>query len=211
MPHVKDTARFLVRVEHSLVGIVAQANLASGGGDGFYEVYTIGSADVDNYGGGDDSNTKSTSSASRTQSDGATPSVITSVRPGTTVRITMAPSSAASSEEESGSGGGDSSNTAGIAAGVVAGVVALAALAGLAFFLIRRKRRQAAAEEYTRNNPGSDFMGRKPPATGYSQMSDSRLDPEASAKRNSSGSIADAGDYSRRILRVRLISLSCVS
>jgi cell wall integrity and stress response component len=43
---------------------------------------------------------------------------------------------------------------------------------------------------------------RKPPGTGYSHMSDQRLDPEAGARRNSVGSLADNQDYSRRILRV---------
>jgi cell wall integrity and stress response component len=76
------------------------------------------------------------------------------------------------------------------------------------FFFMRHRRRKAEEEEYKRNQVG-DFMRHggtsgegKPPNTGYSNMSDSRLDPEAN-KRNSIGSIADDQDYSRRILRVR--------
>jgi cell wall integrity and stress response component len=94
---------------------------------------------------------------------------------------------------------------AGIAAGVVVGVIALAAICAGLFFLIRRRRRQAAEDEYSRSTQVNDFMRggeRKPPQTGYSHMSDSRLDPEAATRRNSSGSIADAADHSRRILRV---------
>lgn len=73
---------------------------------------------------------------------------------------------------------------------------------------MRRKKKQAAEDEYKRSNQVSDFMRgggeRKPPQTGYSQMSDSRLDPEAGQRRDSQGSIADNQDYSRRILRVSM-------
>ena len=106
---------------------------------------------------------------------------------------------------------GDSGpNVAGIAAGVVVGVVAVAGLGIGLFFFMRHRKRKAAEEEYKRTQV-TDFMRHggtsassgegKPPNTGYSNMSDSRLDPEAN-KRNSSGSIADNQDYSRRVLRV---------
>jgi cell wall integrity and stress response component len=89
---------------------------------------------------------------------------------------------------------------------VVVGVLAFAAICAGAFFFLRRRKSRAAEEEYKRTQI-SDFMGageRKAPGTGYSQMSDARLDPEAAAgRRNSVGSIADDQDYSRRILRVR--------
>jgi len=104
------------------------------------------------------------------------------------------------------SGGG--TNVAGVAAGVVVGVLAAAALAAGLILWIRHRKRQAAEEEYKRSNQVTDFMRGshgnepKPPPTAYSQMSDSRLDPEANARRNSAGSIADDQDYSRRILRV---------
>lgn len=84
------------------------------------------------------------------------------------------------------------------------------AVAGIAiglFFFMRHRKQKAAEEEYKRNQV-SDFMRHggtsgegKPPNTGYSNMSDQRLDPEA-GRRNSAGSIADDQDYSRRILRV---------
>jgi cell wall integrity and stress response component len=106
------------------------------------------------------------------------------------------------------SNGKSSTNVAGIAAGVVVGVVALAGIALGLFFFMRHKKRKAAEEDFKRTQVG-DFMRHggtssesKPPNTGYSNMSDSRLDPEAN-KRNSIGSIADDQDYSRRILRVR--------
>jgi cell wall integrity and stress response component len=103
---------------------------------------------------------------------------------------------------------GSGTNVAGIAAGVVVGVVAIAGIALGLFFFMRHKKRKAAEEDFKRTQVG-DFMRHggtssegKPPNTGYSNMSDSRLDPEAN-KRNSIGSIADDQDYSRRILRVR--------
>jgi cell wall integrity and stress response component len=89
----------------------------------------------------------------------------------------------------------------------VVGVLAAASIVAGIFFYLRHRRRKAAEEEYARTNQVSDFVRggeRKPPATGYSSMSDSRLDPEAN-KRNSVGSLADAQDYSRRILRVSCI------
>lgn len=111
-----------------------------------------------------------------------------------------------STSSASGGGGGGGPNTTGIAVGVVVGVVALAGLiAGLVFF-IKRKKQKEAEEEFRQKNQVSDFMRggseRKPPGTGYSGLSDQRLDPEAGARRNSVGSLADNQDYSRRILRV---------
>ncbi|KAK3718730.1 Stress-activated PKC1-MPK1 kinase pathway sensor [Vermiconidia calcicola] len=135
-----------------------------------------------------------------------TPSVVTSVAPGTTVVITNAPvsnSPSATPTPKSSSGDGGS-NVAGIAAGVVVGVVAVIAIATGIFFFMRHKRRKEAEEEYKRTQV-SDFMrggDKRPPPTGYSNMSDSRLDPEAGNRRDSHGSIADDQDFSRRILRV---------
>lgn len=117
---------------------------------------------------------------------------------------TEAPEPSSSAESDS---GGSSPNVAGIAAGVVVGVVAVAGIAIGLFFFMRHRKRKAAEEEYKRTQV-SDFMRHggttgegKPPNTGYSNMSDQRLDPEA-GRRNSAGSIADDQDYSRRILRV---------
>ncbi|KAF2211891.1 hypothetical protein CERZMDRAFT_59383 [Cercospora zeae-maydis SCOH1-5] len=144
----------------------------------------------------------------------ATPSLVTNISPGKTVVVTVAPSSSSSSTSSSssassaggGGGGGGGSNTAGIAAGVVVGVVGLAAAIGGLFFWMRQKKRKEAEEEYRQRTAVSDFMRganeRKPPSTGYSHMSDTRLDPEAGARKNSCGSLADNQDYSRRILRV---------
>ncbi|KAK3715598.1 Stress-activated PKC1-MPK1 kinase pathway sensor [Vermiconidia calcicola] len=136
-----------------------------------------------------------------------TPSVVTSVAPGTTIVITNTPvpsSPASSTPTLKSSSGGGGSNVAGIAAGVVVGVVAVIAIATGIFFFIRHKRRKEAEEEYKRTQV-SDFMrggDKRPPPTGYSNMSDSRLDPEAGNRRDSHGSIADDQDFSRRILRV---------
>lgn len=169
------------------------------------------------YSGSGSSNSDSDSSAASPSPTGgggnqqttAKPSVITSIAPGQTIVKTVPAAEASatgdSPQETSGDGDGGT-NVAPIAAGVVVGVVAIAAIAGGLFWFIRKKKRQAAEDEYTRNNQVSDFMRgageRKPPATGYSQMSDSRLDPEAGQRRDSQGSIADNQDYSRRILRV---------
>lgn len=86
------------------------------------------------------------------------------------------------------------------------GVVALSGIIAGLFFFIRHKKRKEAEEDYKQRTQVSDFMRganeRKPPGTGYSGYSDQRLDPEAGARRNSVGSLADNQDYSRRILRV---------
>lgn len=186
------------------------------GGNGYFSVYTVQQgAKIPNYSGSGSSNSGSSgnSSPSPSSTNGgntntAEPSVVTSVAPGQTVVVTMpageAATSTANAANQSPSSEDSGPNVAAIAAGVVVGVVALCAIAGAIFFFVRRKKKQAAEEEYKRNNQVGDFMrtGGKPPATGYSQMSDSRLDPEAGARRNSNGSIADDQDYSRRVLRV---------
>lgn len=134
--------------------------------------------------------------------------ITSQVSSGQTLVVTVTPT--ANPEENKGQSaeksGGGGSNTAGIAAGVVVGVVAVAAIAGGLFFWLRHKKRREAEEEYKRHNQVADFMrgGDKAPGTGYSGMSDQRLDPEAGAHRNSVGSLADNQDYSRRILRVTI-------
>jgi cell wall integrity and stress response component len=192
------------------------------GGNGLWSVYTTESG-VKNYGGSDSdpkssSSSSSSAASSSTKSTSSAPtrttqSVFTSTNGAQTVVVTVpatadatatsdASQSSAASREGSGSGG---SNTAGIAAGVVVGVVAIAALIGGVYFFLRRRKRIAAEEEFKQRTQVSDFMRggdeRKPPATGYSAMSDARLDPEA-GRRDSVGSLADNQDYSRRILRV---------
>lgn len=171
------------------------------GGDGFFSVYLTDGTTVPKEGGGSSSSSKGGSSTE------ATPSLVTNISPGKTVVVTVAPSSdGTTSSSSSSGGGGGGSNTAGIAAGVVVGVVGLAAAVGGLLYWIRQKKRKEAEEEYRQRTAVSDFMRganeRKPPSTGYSHMSDTRLDPEAGARKNSCGSLADNQDYSRRILRV---------
>ncbi|QDS71276.1 hypothetical protein FKW77_001024 [Venturia effusa] len=91
-------------------------------------------------------------------------------------------------------------NTVGIAVGVVVGVVAIAAVVAGVFFFLRHKRRRDVEEEYKRQASVNQFVngGHK----SNSSMNDSRLDPEL-VRRDSTGSIADNQDYSRRILKVR--------
>ncbi len=92
--------------------------------------------------------------------------------------------------------------------------MAVAAIIGGLVFWLKRRKQQAAEDEYKRSTQVNAFMRGagggagggepKPPPTAYSNMSDSRLDPTA-GNRNSAGSIADAEDYSRRILRVSFL------
>lgn len=182
------------------------------GGHHFFGVYLSGTENnVDSYVASSSSSSGSATTPAPTSSSTAQAAVSTSVAPGTTVVVTMpssqqqteAPSPSAEADSDSGS----KPNVAGIAAGVVVGVVAVAGIAIGLFFFMRHRKQKAAEEEYKRNQV-SDFMRHggtsgegKPPNTGYSNMSDQRLDPEA-GRRNSAGSIADDQDYSRRILRV---------
>lgn len=59
-------------------------------------------------------------------------------------------------------------------------------------------------EEYRRQAAVNSFVSGGKLHTSNSSMTDSRLDPEFMARRQSNGSIADNEDYSRRILKVRL-------
>ena len=97
-----------------------------------------------------------------------------------------------------------SSNTVGIAVGVVVGVVAIAGiLLGVVLFL-RHRRRQQIEDEYKRQVAVSSFVKGGKHHQSSSSTNDSRLDPETLAqRRESTGSIADNADYSRRILQVR--------
>lgn len=188
------------------------SDILTGGGHHFFGVYLSGTENnVDSYVASSSSSSGSATTPAPTSSSTAQAAVSTSVAPGTTVVVTMpssqqqteAPSPSAEADSDSGS----KPNVAGIAAGVVVGVVAVAGIAIGLFFFMRHRKQKAAEEEYKRNQV-SDFMRHggtsgegKPPNTGYSNMSDQRLDPEA-GRRNSAGSIADDQDYSRRILRV---------
>ncbi|TKA50386.1 hypothetical protein B0A55_12877, partial [Friedmanniomyces simplex] len=137
------------------------------------------------------------------------------VAPGHTIIVTLPAAEASASPSSSNASSNNPTptpqsiphtNIAGIAAGVVVGVVAAAALLGALVFWLKRRKQQAAEDEYQRSTQVGAFMRGisdepKPPPTAHSYMSDSRLDPTAGS-RNSAGSIADAEDYSRRILRV---------
>jgi cell wall integrity and stress response component len=210
--NVKASQITPVRVSPRVIlGKYMLTNSAGGGANAFSVLLTGLQANVPTYGGsGSDSSSGSSDSTSITTSPPSTetqakqrPTVVTSMAQGTTVIITQTPeATSGSSSGDSSSGGGTS--VAGIAAGVVVGVLAVIAIVVGIFFLLRRRKKQAAEEEYKRTQV-SDFMRggeRKPPSTGYSQMSDSRLDPESGARRDSHGSIADNQDYSRRVLRV---------
>ncbi|KAK0962840.1 Protein SLG1 [Friedmanniomyces endolithicus] len=199
------------------------------GGIGFYSIFLSGTEQsVPNAGASASSlsgSSTSTSDASistsqppssSTPSTTATPSVVTSVAPGQTVIVTQPASEASSpaSSTPTPQPQPHTTNVAGIAAGVVIGVVAVAAIIGGLVFWLKRRKQQAAEDEYKRSTQVNAFMRGagggagggepKPPPTAYSNMSDSRLDPTA-GNRNSAGSIADAEDYSRRILRASFL------
>ena len=96
-------------------------------------------------------------------------------------------------------------NKAGVAAGVVVGIVALSAIAGGTFFFLRNRKRRAVEEEY-RRNVACDYSA-KPPTSSTGSLSDARLEPSVMMqRRQSDGSIADNQDYSRRILKVSMLS-----
>jgi cell wall integrity and stress response component len=107
-----------------------------------------------------------------------------------------------SAPAESKKGGG--SNTVGIAVGVVVGVIAIVGLIGGVLFWLRFKRRREAEEEYKRQAAVNAFVNGGKGHNSTLSSSDSRLDPELlHARRESTGTIADNQDYSRRILKVR--------
>jgi cell wall integrity and stress response component len=132
----------------------------------------------------------SSSSSSSTASKTASPTA--SAAP-----VESAVASSATSEPEK-----KGPNTAGIAAGVVVGVVVLAAIIGGVFLYLRRQKRKGVEDEYRRQAAVNSFVSGGKLHTSSSSMTDSRLDPEFMARRQSNGSIADNEDYSRRILKV---------
>ncbi|KAF2400064.1 hypothetical protein EJ06DRAFT_557130 [Trichodelitschia bisporula] len=94
------------------------------------------------------------------------------------------------------------SNTVGIAVGVVVGIIVIAGIVGGVWLFLRQKRRQKAEEEYRRQAAVSSFMAGGKHGGSTSSGGDSRLDPIIMQRRESTGSIADNQDYSRRILKV---------
>lgn len=168
---------------------------ASGGGNGYFSVYLDGLKENV----GSDSSPSNTNTNTHTVTS-ASPSVVTQVSPGKTVVETVHAESTNSADSSSGGGGGV--NSTAVAAGVVVAVVVISAIIAGLLFWCRHRKRQVVEEEYKRTQVSDFIHGSKPPQTGYSSMSDSRLDPEFGNKRNSHGSIADNEDFSRKILRV---------
>jgi len=122
-------------------------------------------------------------------------SSITSPTGASTVVVTAGPTGGSGGK----SGGGPS--TVGIAVGVVVGLIALAGIVLGAFLWLRHNRRKEAEDEFKRQNAITNFVeGGK---SNGAPSNDSRLDPHVfAARRDSTGSIADNADYSRRILQV---------
>jgi cell wall integrity and stress response component len=125
-------------------------------------------------------------------------------KPSTTqpvVVVTEAPSVSASSSSSS-SGG---SSKVGVAVGAVIGVVAIIGMIGGVIFWLRWKKRRDAEEEYKRQAAVNAFVNGGKGHNSTPSLNDSRLDPEilAAGRRDSTGTIADNQDYSRKILRVR--------
>lgn len=115
-----------------------------------------------------------------------------------TVVVTQPPTSSSASS------GGGGSNKVGIAVGVVVGVVAIVGIIAGALFWLRFKRRRDAEEEYKRQAAVNAFVNGGKGHNSASSINDSRLDPEIlQGRRESTGTIADNQDYSRRILKVR--------
>ena len=158
------------------------------GGIGFWTVYLVGLT-------GDLVSTQSASSSTAAATPGSTgdassttqPAVVT--KPGQTVVVTASNTAAPSS------GGG---SKVGIAVGVVVGVLALAGAIGGGILFMKHRRRREIEEEHRRNAASATY--RPEP------KNDARLDASAvNARRTSIGSIADEGDYTRRILQVSTI------
>lgn len=111
----------------------------------------------------------------------------------------------ASSTPSAQSSGGGGSNKVGIAVGVVVGVIAIIGIIGGVLFFLRYKKRRDAEEEYKRQAAVNAFVNGGKGHNSASSINDSRLDPELLQynRRESTGTIADNQDYSRKILKVR--------
>ena len=158
------------------------------GGIGAWTVYLVGlTGDLVSTQTVSSSTTSTSSTSSSTSNASSTttqPAVVT--KPGHTVVVTASSTPAPSS----GSG-----SKVGIAVGVVVGVIALAGIIGGIIIYFKQRRRREIEEEHRRNAASSTY---KP-----EPKNDSRLDAGAiNARRTSIGSIADEGDFSRRILQV---------
>jgi cell wall integrity and stress response component len=156
--------------------------LCAGGGDNFWTVYLTG--------------------VTRNQIQNLDPasasasSMTTSPTGASTVVVTAGPTGASSGKPSGGP------STVGIAVGVVVGLIAIAGIALGAFLWLRHNRRKEAEDEFKRQNAITNFVEGGKTSNG-APSNDSRLDPHVfAARRDSSGSIADNADYSRRILQV---------
>lgn len=117
---------------------------------------------------------------------------------------TSAGANALTSTQESNSSGGGGGISAGAIAGIVVGVIGAALIGALVFFFIRRRNKRLE-EDYA-----GDYKRQISPASGgqvnnmrANPVFDTRLEPTLAAGRNSSESLADDQDYSRRkVLRV---------
>lgn len=155
--------------------------LPTGGGDNFWTVYLTG--------------------VTRNQIQNLDPASVSSAKSSSTgpstVIITAGPTGTSHGKSSGGS-------TVGIAVGVVVGLVAIAGIVLGAFLWLRHSKRKEAEEEFNRQNAIANFVeGGKSTLRSAPSSNDSRLDPHVfAARRDSSGSIADNADYSRRILQV---------
>jgi cell wall integrity and stress response component len=162
--------------------------LIPGGGNNMWSVYLTG-VTRNKIGNLDPS--------SVTSSDGAKTS--TTQLPQNTVIVTAKPSTTTSAAPKKGS---SKPNTVGIAVGVVVGLIAIAGLVLGVFLFLRHKRRRDAEEEYKRQAAVNQFVNGNKSHNSSGSMNDTRLEPDILQRRDSTGTIADNQDYSRRILKV---------
>jgi hypothetical protein len=113
-----------------------------------------------------------------------------------TVVVTTGPTGTSNGK----SGGG---STVGIAVGVVVGLIVIAGIALGVFLWMRHNKKKEADDEFQRQNAIANFVEGGKTSSNGAPSNDSRLDPHVfAARRDSTGSIADNADYSRRILQV---------
>ena len=153
-----------------------------GGGDNFWTVYLTG--------------------VTRNQIQNLDPasasasSMATSPSGASTVVVTTGPTGSSNNK----SGGG---STVGIAVGVVVGLIVIAGIVLGAFLWLWRNKKKEAEDEFKRQNAIANFVEGGKASSNGAPSNDSRLDPHVfAARRDSTGSIADNADYSRRILQV---------
>lgn len=152
------------------------------GGDNFWTVYLTGITRNQIQHLDPSSLTGTSSSMSSTTAAGPTTVIVT-------------PSASAKSSS-------GSTSKVGVAVGAVVGVVAIVGIIAGVFFFLRYKRRRDAEEEYKRQAAVNAFVNGGKNHNSTPSLNDARLDPELLQRRESTGTIADNQDYSRKILRV---------